>query len=136
MTIIEWLNEPNANGMAKLGWFEIVSDNGIAFVELIIKVFKLLFSLNFLYLQYFQRATHPASFCVQIKVVIPIEYLGIFLQMHVNSIDEKMIMEYFTIDNSNYLNIRRLPIDCSDSMDEMWNKNLEISQYFPLIRLL
>ena len=54
------------------------------------------------------------------------EELGNFPQIQVNSIGEKLIIETQTTANNNWtwLNIRRLPLECFDSGNEIRNKIL------------
>ena len=55
------------------------------------------------------------------------EELGNFPQIQVNSIKEKLIIETQTTANNNWtwFDIRRLPMECSDSGNEIWKKILE-----------
>ena len=53
--------------------------------------------------------------------------------MQVNSIDEKLLIKQYPL--GNWLEIRRLPMDCSDSRDQMWEKNWEDHKNLPLVNL-
>ena len=83
----------------------------------------------------FQTAQNPAPFCVQIKMFHPIEEVGNFPQMQVNSIGERLIIEQYSLNNRIHLDIRRLPIDCSDAVDKIWTRNYEIGKNLPQINL-
>ena len=89
-------------------------------------------SILFLF-QHFQDASQPASFYVRFVMHQPVQDLGNFPQMEVNSIGEKLGLDD-VFDNSTLLAIRRLPIDCFDSI-EMWKENWKCVKNLPTINL-
>ena len=92
-------------------------------------------SISFYSFKHFQNAPNPASFCARIFVHHSIEHLENFPQMEVNSIGEKLLMEHHPFDDLTCLIIRRLPMECTDSEDEMWEKNSESIINLPSINL-
>ena len=58
------------------------------------------------------------------------------MQLNLNSIGEKMVIDHFESSIYGWLMvIRRLPMDSSDSVDEIWDKNVGIFQDLPLVCL-
>ena len=97
------------------------------------RFFKLIVHILIFLFQRFQTSQNPAPFCVQIKMFHPIE--DNFPQMQMNSVGEKLIIEQYTLNHQYHLDIRRLPLDCSDSVDKIWSKNFEMGQNLPQINL-
>ena len=65
----------------------------------------------------------------------PVEELGNFPQIRMNSIDEKLVIEIFPNNVRTWVDVRRLLMDYSDSGEELWEENREVHENLPEIIL-
>ena len=135
MHLIEWLNKPNADGVPKMANFDIAADVGIGFVEKAQMVFFKWLTNSLPIFQYFHSSQQPATFYATIEMNGPIEQLASLPRVQTNSIGEKFIMEHQTFVYWQQLDIRRLPMNCTDSGKEMREKNFNDHENLPFIHL-
>ena len=84
-------------------------------------------------LQHFQTSQKQSPFCAQIVVFHYLSGIINLPQIHVNSIGEKLIIERDW--TWSRLEIRRLPMNCSDSGYDIWKKIWETRQDLQRISL-